>query len=292
MTDIYTGSTILVLGGTGSIGSAIVEELLRHAPKAVRIFSRSEEKQFWMKRQHKGRQTRFLLGDIRDINRLRRAMRNVDYVFHCAALKHVAMCEDNPSEALSINAVGTQNVLDVAAERGVKRVLHVSTDKVCEPVSVMGETKALAEKIATRFNRHDDTPVVVTMRLGNVMYSSGSLGQIIRERVRKGLPYHITDPDMRRFFITRAEVAKFGLRALADGNVGEVWIPDMEEHNIVDMARKMARKAARDFKVDYDPDNYTVIGAGRYENAREALWTDAEHLRIKLRKGESVIPRE
>ena len=290
MSDIFSDSTILVTGGTGSIGSAIVRELLTLAPRAVRIFSRSEEKQFWMKRELLGRQVRFLLGDIRDRERLSEAMCGVDYVFHCAALKHVDMCEYNPQEAVSVNATGTVNVLHAATAAGVKALLHLSTDKVANPNCVMAWTKGVAESAAKTHWRWNDHPRVVIVRLGNVLYSSGSLGAVISECVQKGQAYPLVNREMSRYFISAPTAAAFIVRALLDGKSGEVWIPPMDERKVRDVARMMAAEAAKCYGKDYDPDNCVLCEPKAGENVRESLWTDSELLRIENRGDACIIP--
>lgn len=289
--SMYTDSTILVTGGTGSIGSGVVAELLKHAPRAIRVLSRNEERQFWMSRKYKGRQLRFLIGDIRDLDRLSDAMHGADYVFHCAAMKHVDMCQYNPQEANETNVNGTMNVLRAATHAGVKRLLHLSTDKVVQPNCVMAATKLTAEQTALAHNRWQDKPVCVVVRMGNVLYSSGSLAQIISECVRKGVRYALTDPDMRRYFITIEKAASWLVRALAEGSAGDIWIPDMTEWRIGDLAPRIARQCAAAHKVQYEyVDDYLTIGAKPWENFREELWTEREAARLRQIDDGWVIP--
>ncbi len=286
--SIFADTTILVTGGTGSIGSQVVEVLLRHAPRAVRILSRGELAQFEMKRRMKGRHTRFLIGDVRDRERLLEAMQGCDYVFHCAAMKHVDLCEHNVSEAIKTNIDGTRNVLSVAKfTPTVKKVLHLSTDKVATPTSVMAQTKLLVEKLATRHWWHEDRPAVVTARMGNVMYSSGSFTSLVRDAVRKGRPYRITDPRMSRFFISGLRAAEWVVNALEYGEAGEIWVPAMRETNIVDKAREVVEATS----LGADPDNYITVGSQSSENLREALWTEEEGKRLRSVDGGYVIER-
>jgi len=289
--SIYTDATILVTGGTGSIGSRVVAELLKHAPRAIRILSRNEEKQFWMRRKYLGRTLRFLIGDIRDRDRLSDAMHGVDYVFHCAAMKHVDMCQYNPQEANKTNVDGTMNVLRAATHAGVKRLVHLSTDKIVQPNCVMAATKLAAEQTVLAHNRWQDRPVCIVARMGNVLYSSGSLAQIICRCVRLGKRYTLTDPDMRRYFISGEDAARWLLCALMGGDAGDIWIPRMTEWRIGDLAPRIARQCAAAYKVRYKyADDYLVIGARPWENMREELWTAHEAVRLRDVDGGWVIP--
>ncbi len=291
--NAFENETILVTGGTGSIGSQVVEALLKHAPHAVRIMSRGELAQFEMKRRMRGRRTRFLIGDVRDKDRLFEAMHGCDYVFHCAAMKHVGICEHNVAEAFKTNLHGTENVLAVAKfTPSVRKVLHLSTDKVVTPTSTMALSKLSAERLVTRHYRHEDRPAVVTVRMGNVIDSSGSFTSLVREAVRAGKPYHITDARMRRFFITKKRAADWVVKALIHGDAGEIWVPMMCEYGIVEMGQSIARNEAHALGIDYDPDNYEVVGAKDNENFREALWTDDERKRLRSVAGGFVIARE
>ena len=292
--DLYNGATVLVTGGAGSIGSAVVRELLNHAPYAVRVFDRDEHRSFLLPRKLPGRQLRLLLGDVTDRDRLFEAMQGVDVVFHCAALKHVNLCENNPQEATKVNVMGTRNVLDIAAQCNVHRLLFLSTDKVARPKSVMAETKALAEKHVTRFNRVHKHPEAIAVRLGNVMYSSGSLGEIIKDHVQRGAPWPLTSLEMRRFFISAEEAAKFIVRACAEGQGGEIWIPVMPKLHVVEMGQMMVQKWVSELGVDYDPNpggpNYRLVGVKPGENIDEALWTEDEAATLDRRDGFYVIP--
>lgn len=291
--SIYTDATILVTGGTGSLGRGVVNHLLAsHSPASIRIFSRSEEKQYWMNWEMPGQPLRFLLGDIRDRNRLEEAVSGVDYVFHCAALKHVTACQYNAQEATSINVTGTENVLEAAWRAGVKRLLYLSTDKTVQPKSVMGATKRAAEELAKAWRLRHDNPTVVTARLGNVLFSSGSLALVIKACIVKGRPYTLTDPKMRRFFITIKRAARFIVGALAAGGAGDVWVPRMTEWTIGNLAPRIAAAYLRrraPGNGDYAADNYVVTGAEPWENMRESLWSAEEAGRLVAVAGGYVV---
>lgn len=205
MTDQFNGKTILVTGGTGSIGSEIVRQLLRKEVKEVRVFSRDESKQFDLAHSlENDLRLRFLIGDIRDKERLDMAMEGVDVVFHAAALKHVVACERNPFEAIKTNIQGTQNVIDCAFKNGVDKVVGVSTDKAASPTNVMGCTKLLAERLmlASYFYKGNKKTRFCCVRFGNVLASRGSVIPLFLKQMKEGSPVTITDPEMSRFFMS------------------------------------------------------------------------------------------
>ena len=199
MKNFFKDKKILVTGGTGSFGSAIVKRLLDYQPEVVRIISRDEDKQYRLSnalKKHKN--VRFLIGDICDKERLLRAMEHIDIVFHAAALKHVLSCEYNPFEATKVNVFGTQNVIDAALERGVSKVIFTSTDKAVNPVSAMGASKLMAEKLISSANFYKGTKETVfsSVRFGNVVGSRGSALNLFIDQIKNGGPVTITDNNM------------------------------------------------------------------------------------------------
>lgn len=237
--SFFAGKSILVTGGTGSIGSEIVRQLLAQKPRVVRIYSRGEHKQFMMQRELADRDdVRFLLGDVRDLPRLETAMEGIDYVFHAAAYKHVPSCEYNSFEAVKTNVIGTQNIIDAAQRCGVERVLLVSTDKAVSPLNVMGATKLLGEKLMTSamHSKGGRKTIFSSVRFGNVLGSRGSVVPIFVSQVKKGGPVTITDPNMSRFFMTIQQAVHLTLSAVERMEGGEVFILKMPLVRLEDLA--------------------------------------------------------
>ena len=203
---IIKDSVLLITGGTGSFGNAVLNRFLHTDNfKEIRIFSRDEKKQDDMRNQLKSEKIKFYIGDVRDYNSVERAMRDVDYVFHAAALKQVPSCEFFPIEATKTNVFGTQNVIDAAAANKVKKVICLSTDKAAYPINAMGISKALMEKVAIAAARNlTDTTVCLT-RYGNVMASRGSVIPLFLKQIKKGEIITITDPNMTRFLMSLDE---------------------------------------------------------------------------------------
>ena len=289
---MFTDKTILVAGVTGTIGRAVTDALLARAPRAIRGLSRNAKDQFWMQRRYKGRQVRFILGSIEDRDRLLEMMDGVDYVINAAAYKHVGQCEYNPDAAESVNVGGLRNLLYAAGKCGVQKVLHVSTDKVARVSGVMAACKLLAEAIARTRWHWRDKPEVVCVRMGNILMSSGSLGEIIVECVKRGDPWPLTDERMRRYFISQKAAAEFILRAMEEGVSGEVWIPDMKEEFVVDVGVRIAEAAKVQYdRPAYDSAGYRLIGMQPHENLQEALWGEEEAPQVETRDGAFVIAR-
>ncbi|RMH00525.1 MAG: UDP-N-acetylglucosamine 4,6-dehydratase (inverting) [Aquificota bacterium] len=238
------GKTILITGGTGSFGRAFVKFVLKHSnPKKLIIFSRDEFKQWQMQKEFPEEeypQLRFFLGDIRDKDRLRLAFDGVDFVVHAAALKHVPTLEYNPFEAVKTNIIGAQNIIEVAIEKGVKKVVALSTDKAVSPVNLYGATKLTMEKLFVAGNAYagaKETSFSI-VRYGNVMGSRGSVVPLFLKLVAEGcreLP--ITDARMTRFWITLEEGVRLVLFALAESVGGEVFVPKLPSVRVVDLAR-------------------------------------------------------
>jgi FlaA1/EpsC-like NDP-sugar epimerase len=235
----YSGKRILVTGGTGSIGSEIVEQLLEYHPSVVRIFSRNENNQYeaqqrWVK--HKN--LRFLLGDIRDKERLSRACEDIDIIFHVAALKHVPACEYNPFEAVLTNVIGTQNLVDVALDHEVDKVIAINTDKSVSPINTMGATKLLSEKliIAANLYKGSHRTRFASVRFGNVIGSAGSVLPLFIQQIKNGGPVTITHEDMERFIMTIPQAVHLTIRAGAEAAGGEVFILKMPAVKITDFA--------------------------------------------------------
>ena len=236
--DSYRGRRILVTGGSGTIGARLVDHLLRLEPEVVRVFGRDETKQFYQ-RQHYGDRAdvRFLIGDVRDRDRLTRAVEGVDVVFHCAALKHVEAGEYNPFEATQTNVTGTQNVIDACLTAGVRTMILTSSDKAANPTSVMGASKLLSEKLvsaATNYRGAHPT-TFASVRFGNVLGSRGSALELFARQVATGGPVTVTDPTMTRFVMTTDRAVELAMAAADQARGGEVFVFKMPVARLSDL---------------------------------------------------------
>ena len=236
---MFKDKTILITGGTGSLGQALTKRLLEMDAHAIRIFSRNENKQIEMENNIKDDRIRFFLGDIRDLQRLTRATEDVDLVFHAAALKHVPKIEYNPFEAIKTNVVGSQNVIDACLTNDVEKVVCVGTDKAVSPLNTYGATKLLMEKLFVAaknyLNPEKHRTVFLAVRYGNVLGSSGSVIPKFIEQIKANKPVTITDPKMTRFSITMDEALDFIFNATKIGKGSEVFVPKLRAYNIVDV---------------------------------------------------------
>ena len=245
MTQFLSGKSILITGGTGSFGKLFVETVLKHGVRRIVVFSRDELKQFEMGQEprfHANRdRLRYFIGDVRDRPRLLQAFSDVDYVVHAAALKQVPACEYNPFEAIKTNVLGAENIIDVAIERGVHKVLALSTDKACNPINLYGATKLCSDKLFVAGNAYagGGRTRFAVVRYGNVVGSRGSVVPFfIRQRSRGTIP--ITHPEMTRFWITLQQGVDFVLRSLERMHGGELFVPKIPSMRITDLARAIA----------------------------------------------------
>lgn len=218
--------TLLITGGTGSFGSAVLKRFLQSDLAEIRVFSRDEKKQDDMRKRYGSPELKFYIGDVRDTRSIAAAMRGVDYVFHAAALKQVPSCEFHPMEAVRTNVLGTENVLEAAIAAGVKRVVCLSTDKAVYPINAMGISKAMMEKVmvAASRNLEGTGTVICGTRYGNVMASRGSVIPLFVEQVLAGKPITVTDPAMTRFMMTLADAVDLVLYAFEHGNNGDIFV--------------------------------------------------------------------
>jgi len=281
---MFNGKVITVFGGTGTIGSLIVERLLLgYEPKSVRIFS-NDENSLWEARQRwkNFENVRFLLGDIRDYERVKRGIRGCDYVFSCAAVKHVPFCEYNPLEAVCVNVIGLNNILNACVEYRIKKVLHISTDKAVEPTTVMGATKMIGERlIQIRWNQ---APFIgmVCVRLGNVWGSRGSFIELLKKYKDKKKPIPLTSYRMKRYFMREKECANFIFKAFEEGGKGEIFVPKLKEYKIIDIIYEILGK-------DY-PIN--IVGKRKGEKFEEQLLTSEELKDAEEHDGYFIIPNK
>lgn len=284
MKNIFKGKTILVTGGTGSIGSEIVRQVIRHKPKAVRVFARHEDRhhqlmQEWSRHEDT---VRFIVGDIRDRERLALAMEGVDIVFHAAALKHLPLCEYNPFEAVKTNIVGTQNVIEAARTAGVSHVIGISTDKVAEPESVLGVSKLMAEKLflATYFYQGDKKTKFSCVRFGNVLGSRGSILPLLKQQIMKRGEVTVTDPQMTRFVMTIPQAVSLVLDAAMQGKGQEIFILKMPAARLKDLVGAVIRTYAPQAGRKISDILIRVIGKRNGEKQHEKLLADHELDRV------------
>ena len=226
MEKLFANSKVLITGGTGSFGNAVLHRFLQSEVDEIRIFSRDETKQDEMRKTYKDDRLSFFIGDIRDPESIKTAMRGVHFVFHAAALKQVPSCEFHPIEAVRTNVFGTENVLRAAFSLSVQRVICLSTDKAVYPINAMGLSKALMEKIATASvrNKHNLNTIVCSTRYGNVMASRGSVIPLFVKQILDGNPITITDPEMTRFMMTLSEAVDLVMFAFQNGKSGDIFV--------------------------------------------------------------------
>jgi len=225
MENTFLNKNVLITGGTGSFGNKMAKMLIEKNPNKIIIFSRDEKKQYEMKKKFPD--FNFIIGDIRDKQSLKNATKNVDYIFHAAALKHVPSCEDIPLEAIKTNVLGTSNLLECAILNSVRNVICLSTDKSVKPVNTMGMTKALMEKIAISYNKKEDfyhDTIISCVRYGNVMASRGSVIPFFKERIMSGKKIKITVPEMTRFMLTLEDACKLVFYAFENSVGGEIFV--------------------------------------------------------------------
>jgi UDP-N-acetylglucosamine 4,6-dehydratase len=221
---MFNAKTLLITGGTGSFGNAVLRRFITSNISEIRIFSRDEKKQDDMRKRYNNNKLKFYIGDVRDINSVRSAMRGVDYVFHAAALKQVPSCEFYPMQAVKTNVLGTENVLEAAVSLGIKRVICLSTDKAVYPINAMGISKAMMEKVAIAKSRESKNTTICVTRYGNVMASRGSVIPLFVNQIITGKPLTITDPSMTRFMMTLDNAVDLVLYAFEHGKPGEIFV--------------------------------------------------------------------
>jgi FlaA1/EpsC-like NDP-sugar epimerase len=279
MKNIFKDKNILVTGGTGSIGSEIVRKLLQYEPKAVRVFSNDEYAQFSFQQELQNYPNiRFLVGNVRDKERLRMAAEDIDFIFHTASLKHVPICEYNPFEAVKTNVLGTQNVIEVAMEVEAEKLISISTDKAVNPVNVMGATKLLAERLIASANCYKGwkRTVFSCVRFGNVFDSRGSVVTLFQEQIKKGGPITITAPDMTRFVISISKAVELVLKAMEMAQGGEIFIFKMPALRIGDLAEVMLSELAPRYGYDPAKIKTKITGKRAGEKFDEELLTKEE----------------
>jgi UDP-N-acetylglucosamine 4,6-dehydratase/5-epimerase len=221
---IFKNKTLLITGGTGSFGNAVLKRLLNSELKEIRILSRDEKKQDDLRKKYNNKKLKFYIGDVRDYNSVLNAVRGVNHIFHAAALKQVPSCEFHPVEAVKTNILGTENVLEAAITSSVEKVICLSTDKAVYPINAMGISKAMMEKVIVAKSRASNSTVICTTRYGNVMASRGSVIPLFVDQILKGKPITITDGEMTRFMMTLQDAVDLVLFAFEHGSSGDIFV--------------------------------------------------------------------
>ena len=284
---MFKGKTLLITGGTGSFGNAVMKRFLETDIKEIRIFSRDEKKQDDMRKTYKSDKLRFYIGDVRDIASVKNAMHGVDYIFHAAALKQVPSCEFFPLEAVKTNVIGTDNVLTGAIEMGVKKVICLSTDKAAYPINAMGISKAMMEKVFVAKAKTVDSEktLICGTRYGNVMASRGSVIPLFIDQIKNGQPLTVTDPNMTRFLMSLDEAVELVVFAFQNAEAGDIMVQKSPASTIGDLA--VAIKEL--FNVDNE---IKVIGTRHGEKLYETLLTREEHVVAKDMGGFYKVPAD
>ena len=266
---MFENKVLLITGGTGSFGNAVLKRFLHTGIKEIRIFSRDEKKQHDMRVEISSNKLKFYIGDVRDYQSIYSALDGVDYVFHAAALKQVPSCEFYPIEAVKTNVIGTENVLTASISRGVKKVICLSTDKAVYPINAMGITKALMEKVMVAKSRNSSNTIIVGTRYGNVMASRGSVIPLFHEQISSGQPITVTNPEMTRFMMTLDNAVELVLYAFNHGNSGDIFVQKSPASTIGQLAEAMIKIYNSNVKINF-------IGTRHAEKLYETLLAKEE----------------
>ena len=269
---MFKDKTLLITGGTGSFGNAVLNRFLETDIGQIRIFSRDEKKQDDMRKVYHSDKIKFYIGDVRDRDSLKDAMHGVDYIFHAAALKQVPSCEFFPMQAVQTNVIGTDNVLTVAIESGVKKVICLSTDKAAYPINAMGISKAMMEKVFVAKSKTVDQEktMICGPRYGNVMASRGSVIPLFVEQIKSGLPLTVTNPEMTRYLMSLEEAVELVLFAFENGKAGDIMVQKSPASTVLDLAKALKEL----FHVDNE---IKIIGTRHGEKVYETLLTKEEY---------------
>ncbi len=284
---MFKNKTLLITGGTGSFGNAVMKRFLDTDIEEIRIFSRDEKKQDDMRKLYKNDKIKFYIGDVRDIASVKNAMHGVDYIFHAAALKQVPSCEFFPLEAVKTNVIGTDNVLTAAIDYGVKKVICLSTDKAAYPINAMGISKAMMEKVFVAKSKtvSQDKTLICGTRYGNVMASRGSVIPLFIEQIKNGESLTITDPNMTRFLMSLDEAVELVIFAFGNAQAGDIMVQKSEASTIGDLAQAV--------KELFNADNeIKIIGTRHGEKLYETLLTKEEYVVAKDMGGFFKVPAD
>jgi len=270
---MFKGKILLITGGTGSFGNAVMRRFLESDIKEIRIFSRDEKKQDDMRKRYHHHKLKFYIGDVRDLSSIKNAMHGVDYVFHAAALKQVPSCEFFPLEAVKTNVFGTDNVLTTAVEMGVEKVICLSTDKAAYPINAMGISKAMMEKVFVAKAKYvEDTKTLICgTRYGNVMASRGSVIPLFISQIKNGEPLTITDPNMTRFLMSLEEAVELVAFAFENAESGDIMVQKSPASTVGDLAQAIKELFGADNEIK-------ILGTRHGEKLYETLLTREEHI--------------
>lgn len=272
---MFKNKILLITGGTGSFGTAVLNRFLNTEHfKEIRIFSRDEKKQDDMRNHYKNSKIKYFIGDVREYVSVEYAMKDVDYVFHAAALKQVPSCEFFPMQAVQTNVIGTQNIIRAAAARNVQKVICLSTDKAAYPINAMGISKAMMEKVAVAEARNLENTVVCLTRYGNVMGSRGSVIPLFLSQIKNNQPLTITDPSMTRFLMSLEEAVELVLFAFEHGKPGDLFVNKAPAATIGDVAQALK-------EVMNSSSEIKIIGTRHGEKLYETLCTREEMLKAE-----------
>jgi FlaA1/EpsC-like NDP-sugar epimerase len=275
----FTNKKVLIIGGTGTIGRNLLFQVLADNPTVVRILSRDEHKQFELQRELvEFTNIRYLIGDVRDLERLERAMQDIDYVFHAAAMKHVPACEYNPFEAVQTNVIGTQNVIQAALRTGVKRTIFTSTDKAISPTNTYGASKLMAERLisAAQSQAGSRDTLFAAVRFGNVMGSRGSVIPLFQWQIKEKREITVTDPESTRFMMTVQQATGLTLRAMQLARGGEIFVLKMPVIRLRELAETVIEEYTDVLGIPTHSVNVKHIGLRPGEKMFEELMTEAE----------------
>ena len=268
---MFKNKKLLITGGTGSFGNAVLNKFLNSEISEIRIFSRDEKKQHDMRLAYDNSKLKFYIGDVRDYQSILEASRDIDYIFHSAALKQVPSCEFYPIEAVKTNILGTENVLNAAIINNVKKVICLSTDKAVYPINAMGVSKAMMEKIFVAKSRTTNTTVICGTRYGNVMASRGSVIPHFHQQIKDGKSITVTDPNMTRFMMTLQDAVDLVLFAFQNGNPGDIFVQKSPSTTIGELAKTMKKIYSSSIEIKN-------IGIRHAEKIHETLLSSEERM--------------
>ncbi len=293
MNEFFEGKSILVTGGTGTIGSEIVNQLLKFNPKVIRILSNSENELWETKNRfiHHKLKLRFLLGDIRNFDRVKRAMQDINFVFNAAAIKHVPISEYNPMEALTVNVNGLDNIIDAAFLSGVEKMIHISTDKAVLPTTAMGATKMLGERLCISRNlaKGNKKMTISAVRFGNVLGSRGSIIPLIKKQMEQGNQVTLTGKEMNRFFMSISQAVKLVLSAMISSHGGEIFVLKMSTVHIKDLIEVIVEEYAPKIGKEVSKIEIVDIGPRIGEKFDEELISPIEYVSCYESEGMYII---